>query len=294
MNNTKLKFIAFWERYFKLWKGFTASPLGIVGLLILACFILIAIFCVQISPFDHTEITAEFMEGPSELHPFGTDQLGRDILSRVLFGTRISLKVGLFSAFIMVIIGSLFGLLSGYYGGRIDELSMRFTDMFLVLPTLPLMIVLTALIGQDQTFLIIIIGITSWPTMARVIRSEVLSVKQRAYVERARAIGAGHTHIILRHILPNVLPLISANIVLMIPIAIITESALSFIGLGDPFAVSWGSILNDATNNNAILLGQWWFYLPPGLAIVFLSLGFAFIGHTLDEIFNPRLRKEYQ
>ena len=291
MNKTKLRFKSIWESYLRLWNVFSENLLGVVGLLILAFCILIALFCAQICPFDPAEPSSEFMAGPSKLHLFGTDQMGRDLLSRVFFGTRISMLVGIAAAFIAVNIGTLVGLLSGYFGGRFGEALMRFTDMFLVLPYLPLMIILTAIIGQNQNVLITVIGITSWPSMARIIRSEVLSIKQRAYVERARAIGAGHAHIILKHILPNVLPLISANVVLIIPVAIISESTLSFIGLGDPTTVSWGSILNDALNNNAIMLGQWWFYLPAGLAIVFLSLGFSFIGHTLDEIANPKLKR---
>ena len=286
-----IKLKLYWENFRQLARHLRQNQLGAIGCVMLVCCILIALFCSQISPFDPTEPTMEFMEAPSRLHPFGTDQMGRDLLSRVLYGTKISMLVGVASALIAVVIGTAVGLLSGYFGGRLGEGLMRFTDMFLVLPYLPLMIILTAIVGQNQMILIVVIGITSWPSMSRIIRSEVLSIRQRAYVERARAIGAGHTHIILKHIMPNVLPLISANVVLIIPVAIISESTLSFIGLGDPTTISWGSILNDALNNNAIMLGQWWFYLPAGLAIVFLSLGFSFIGHALDEIANPKLRK---
>ncbi|MBU2511837.1 ABC transporter permease [bacterium] len=292
MGPVKIKLKLYCENGYQLAKLLRQNHLGSVGCVMLVCCILIALFCSQISPFDPTEPTMEFMEGPSSLHPLGTDQMGRDLLSRVLHGTKISMLVGVASALIAVVIGTAIGLLSGYFGGRLGEGLMRFTDMFLVLPYLPLMIILTAIIGQNQMILIVVIGITSWPSMSRIIRSEVLSIRQRAYVERARAIGAGHTHIIFKHIMPNVLPLISANVVLIIPVAIISESTLSFIGLGDPTTISWGSILNDALNNNAIMLGQWWFYLPAGLAIVFLSLGFSFIGHALDEIANPKLRKE--
>ncbi len=282
-----------WENQLRFWKLFKQNHLGIVGLFMLAICIFIALFCPWLSPFDPTEPTMEFLEGPSFLHFFGTDQMGRDLFSRVLYGTKISMLVGVVAALIAVVIGTSIGLVSGYFGGKTGEGLMRFTDMFLVLPYLPLMIILTAILGQNQAILITVIGVTSWPSMARIIRSEVLSIKQRAYVERARAIGAGHTHIIIKHILPNVLPLISANVVLIIPVAIISESTLSFIGLGDPTSVSWGSVLNDALNNNAIMMEQWWFYLPPGLAIVFLSLGFSLIGHALDEIANPKLRREH-
>lgn len=293
MSNISLRFRLYWRNFLQLWKIFVKNKLGVIGLVMLTFCILTALFCKQISPFDPTEPTMEFMQGPSQLHPFGTDQIGRDLLSRVIYGTKISIMVGIAAALIAVVIGTSVGLMSGYFGGRFGEGLMRFTDMFLVLPYLPLMIILTAIIGQNQMILITVIGITSWPSMSRIIRSEVLSIKQRAFVERARAIGAGHSHIILKHIMPNVLPLISANVVLIIPVAIISESTLSFIGLGDPTTISWGSILNDALNNNAIMLGQWWFYLPAGLAIVFLSLGFSFIGHALDEIANPKLREDH-
>jgi len=280
------------QNFLSFWKIFKVNKLGLIGAIILSLFILISIFHPWFSPYDPTAPYFDFMDYPSSGHLFGTDQIGRDILSRVLYGTKISMFIGITAAAIAVIIGTIIGLISGYYGGVFGELLMRFTDMFLSLPYFPLMIILAALLGRSLLIIVIVIGVTSWPSMARIIRSEVLSLKERPFVERARAIGSGNFYIIRKYILPNVLPLVTANAILVIPLAIIAEATLSFLGLGDPTTISWGSIINDAFNNNAIMLGAWWFFIPPGLAIVFLSLSFALIGHALDEVLNPKLKKE--
>jgi len=275
------------------WRDFSANKLGLVGLAILIVFLFIAAFSPWLAPFDPTEIRAGPLMGrPSGVHIFGTDQLGRDIFSRVLYGTRLSLLVGLSAAAIAVVVGTLVGLVSGYYGKAYGEALMRFTDLFLVMPFLPLVMVLATLLGRSLFIIMVVIGITSWPWMARVIRSEVLSLKQRAFVERARAIGCSNAHIIRKHILPNTLPLVTANAILIIPVAIMAEASLAFIGLGDPLTISWGSILESAFTNNAMTLGLWHWFIPPGLGIVFLSLGFALVGHVIDEVVNPRLRKK--
>ena len=168
---------------------------------------------------------------------------------------------------------------------------MRFTDWFLVIPFLPLAIVLAAILGQSLFIIALVIGITTWPGTARVVRAQVLTLKERPYVERARALGAGHRQIIGRHILPNVFPLIFANTILVVAVAILTETTLSFLGLGDPFSVSWGSILESAFAEGAISLGAWWYLVPPGLCIVLVVLGFTMCGYAFDEILDPRLRK---
>lgn len=284
-----------WLRIYDLlnfWRVFRRNPLGIIGVVILACFIGIAIFCPVFSPYGPRETVGGFLAPTSSAHIFGTDQLGRDILSRVLYGTRISLLIGVTAAAIAVFIGTTIGVVSGYFGKAPGELLMRFTDMFLVLPQLALMIVLAALLGRSLYIIMMVVGVTVWPWMARIIRSEVLSLKQRPFVERAIAIGCGDFHLIRKHILPNVLPLITANAILTIPWAIISESTLSFIGLGDPTAVSWGSILSSAFKNSAILRGLWHWFIPPGLAIVLLCLSFVLIGHVADEVLNPRLRRQ--
>ena len=274
-----------------LWRAFRANPIGIVGLAMLAFFLAIAIFCPVLSPYDPRETVGGFLGPASGAHIFGTDQIGRDILSRVLYGTRISLLIGVTAAAISVFIGTSVGLVAGYFGKAPGEFLMRFTDMFLVMPQLPLMIILAALLGRSLFIIMVVVGVTSWPWMARIIRSEVLSLKRRPFVQRATVIGCSDFYLIRKHILPNVMPLITANAILTIPWAIVSESTLSFIGLGDPTATSWGGILSGAFNNSAITLGLWYWFIPPGLAIVLLSLSFALIGHVMDEVLNPRLRK---
>ncbi len=199
--------------------------------------------------------------------------------------------VGIVSTLISMIIGSLIGISSGYYGGAIDAFLMRMTDVFLVIPWLPLMLVLTALLGPSLWNIIFVIGITSWASTARIIRSQTLSIKERPYVERARAIGSGDIHIMTFHILPNVFPLIFANTVLIAAIAILSETTLSFLGMGDPTSSSWGMMLHFAFETGAAIIGAWWWLLPPGIAVVLVVLAFTFVGYALDEVLNPRLRR---
>jgi len=274
------------------WRAFRRNPLGIIGVTILTCVIVIAIFCPVFSPYDPEATVGEFLAPASPAHILGTDQMGRDILSRVLYGTRISLLVGITAAAIAVFIGTSIGVVSGYFGKAPGEVLMRLTDMFLVIPQLVLMIILAALLGRSLFVIVMVVGVTSWPLMARIIRSEVLSLKQRPFVERATSIGCSDFYLIRKHILPNVLPLITANAILTIPWAIVSEATLSFIGLGDPTVISWGSLLSSAFNNSAIILRLWHWFTPPVLAIVLLSMSFALIGHTVDEVLNPRLRKQ--
>ena len=273
------------------WRIFRANKLGIIGVVILAFFIVIAIFCPVFSPYDPEVTVGGLLAPPSPAYIFGTDQIGRDILSRVLYGTRMSLLVGITAAAIAVFIGASVGLVSGYFGKIHGEVLMRVTDMFLVMPGLPLMIVLAALLGRSLFIIMLVIGLTSWPYMARIIRSEVLSIKKRPFVERAISIGCSDFYLIRKHILPNVLPLVTANAILIVPGAIMSEATLSFIGMGDPTAITWGTLLSSAFNNHAIILRLWYWFIPPGLAIVLLCLSFALIGHVADEVLNPRLRK---
>jgi peptide/nickel transport system permease protein len=205
------------------------------------------------------------------------------------------LSVGFLAGFIAMFVGSLFGVLAGYFGGRVDNLLMRITDVLLVIPDLPLMLILVATLRQMNlhispvTVLILVIGLLYWTSTARLIRSQVLTIKERQFVDRARAIGAGHGHIIRRHILPQIMPLIVANTVLIISTAILIESGLAFLGLGDPSKPSWGAMLNFAFDRSAVTNGAWWFYLPPGFAIVWVTLGCVLLGNVLEEMLNPRL-----
>jgi peptide/nickel transport system permease protein len=219
----------------------------------------------------------------------GTDALGHDLFAQDLHGTRISLVVGLVASFIGISLGLLVGLIAGYKTGLTDEILMRFTDMMLVIPVLPLLIVLIAVLGASIQNLIIVLGFLGWMGFARVIRSQVLTLKERPFIEAAKAAGAGTRQILTRHIFPNIVSLTYVNLALTVPAAILAEAALSFLGLGDPTLPSWGHVLYYAEVYQAF--DKWWWIIPPGIAIAAVSLSFVFIGYALDEIFNPKLRK---
>ncbi len=230
---------------------------------------------------------------PSAQHLLGTDDAGRDVLSNFIYGARVSLIVGFFAAFISVVIGGLIGISAGFYGGKVELILMRFTDIMLVIPALPLAVVLVALTSPSLGNIIFVIGILGWTTTARLVRSQTLSVKERKFVLRARSIGSGNGHIIRRHIFPLVLPLMVANSVLVISLAILEESTLSFLGLGDPTMISWGQMLNFAFTRGGVSSGAWWALVMPGLGIVWVVLGLTFLGHGLEQIFNPRLEAHH-
>lgn len=287
------------------WKAFRRNPMGQIGAFLLISSFFIAIFAPLLTPYTPTQI----MRGPdgkpliyappSVFPPLGTDDAGRDVWTELVYGARISLLVGFVAGLLSMIIGSTLGTLAGYYGSRTDTFLMRTTDVFLVIPDLPLTLILVAVIRQLNVgistiaVLIVVIGLLYWTTTARLIRSQVLSIKERQFVVRARAIGASNGRIMRRHILPMVLPLIVANTVLIISTAILVESGLAFLGLGDPTQPSWGTMLNFAFNRSAISVGAWWFYMPPGLAIVWVTLGCVLLGNVLEEIFNPRLKSHH-
>ncbi len=219
----------------------------------------------------------------------GTDQWGRDIYSQLAHGAKISLAVGLLSASISVSIGLLVGLFAGFMGGMADELSMRFADMLLIIPFLPLLMILIAILGQSIWNIIIVISVLGWMGFSRTVRSQVLSLKERAFIEAARASGGSTIHIAMRHILPNVMGLVYVSLATSVPAAITAEAALSFLGLGDPRIMSWGQMLHDIVYYAAIKELYW--VVPPGLCIAVLALSFVMMGFSLDEILNPRLRR---
>ncbi len=273
-------------------KAILHNKLALTGTIILLFFIVVATIGPILMPFSTMEFgqVEDILLSPSSAHLFGTDDMGRDVLANLISGARISLLIGALATAISMIIGTSIGILAGYFGKGIDNLLMRFTDFFLVIPWLPLMMVLAAILGTSIWNIIFVIGITGWAGTARVVRSQTLSVRERQFVERTVSIGAGHKHIMFRHILPNVFPLVFANTVLVAAIAIISETTLSFLGLGDPTMASWGMMLHYAFEGGATAAGAYWYYLPPGICVVLVVLSFMLLGYAFDEILNPKLR----
>lgn len=277
----------------RFWAAYRKDKMGLVGLSILLVFIAVAIYAVfaDDTGLSITEATGPRLDPPSLEYPFGTDDQGRSVFTLTLHGSKISLLVGLSATAITMVIGSAVGLIAGFRGGWTDQLLMRITDWGLVIPWLMLAISLASIFGQSLFVIILVIGLTTWPSTARLVRSQTLSVRERPYVERSRALGASNWQLVSRHVLPNVMPVIMANTVLIVAIAILSETALSFLGLGDPLSKSWGSILEDASSGGAATRGAWWWLGAPGLCIVLVVLAFTMIGFALDQIINPRLRE---
>ena len=270
---------------------FMATWMGRVGIAIIIFFLFVVVYADLFVPFDRSDTTDEIRVEESWDHPFGTDGLGRDVFTRTIHGTKASLLVGLVAMGISMGIGTMVGLISGFWGGWRDEVIMRFNDVFLSIPWLVLMMVIVALFdARSLLAVIIVIGITGWSTTARIVRSQVLSLKARQFIERAKAIGSSDMHIIRKHIFPNVVPLVFANAILTIAIAILSESTLSFLGLGPQDVETWGRVLEDAYKESAVLAGPLAFIIMPGLCIVAVVLGFTFIGYAMDEVLNPKLR----
>jgi peptide/nickel transport system permease protein len=219
----------------------------------------------------------------------GTDHLGRDIFSQLIYGAQWSLYVGLLSAILGVVIGLIVGLAAGYLGKAVDEVLMRFSDMLLVLPSLPLLIVLVAILGSSLENLILLLGLLGWMGFARLVRSQVLSLRERPFVEAAKAVGAGSRHILFRHILPNVMGLVYVSLATSVPGAIVAEAALSWLGFVDPYRTSWGKMLYEA-QFEAQAIDKWWWIVPPGLCISALAVAFILLGFAIDDILNPKLR----
>jgi peptide/nickel transport system permease protein len=279
------------------WRSFRRSRMAFAGAIMLALVIFMAVFARWLAPYDPYEPVRVSIDDiyapPSTEHPLGTDDAGKDVLSNFIYGSRVSLIVGFFASFISIVIGGTIGISAGFYGGRLENVLMRFTDIMLVIPDLPLIILLVALTKPSLTNIILVIGLLGWTGSARLVRAQTLSVKNRRFVMRARAIGAGHGHIIRRHIFPLVLPLIVVNTVLVISLAVLNESALSFLGLADPTKISWGQMLNFAFTRGAMSAGAWWALLPPGLGIVWLVLACTLLGQGLEKVLNPRLETHH-
>lgn len=259
--------------------------------------VLAAIFASQIAPYDPYQRVqveaADLFAPPDADHLLGRDDAGKDVFSQLVHGARVSLIVGFAASFFSMFIGTSVGLIAGYYGGRVGGFLMRIVDFLMVIPDLPLMLVIIAVWGRGLVNIIVVISLLGWTYTARLVRSQVLSLKERQFILRAKAIGAGSRRIILRHILPQVIPLIVAQAVLDISASILAESSLSFLGLGDPRLVSWGNMLNLAFDRGAVSRQAWWFLLPPGFAILWVTLALVLIGNSLEEIVNPRVKSHH-
>lgn len=221
----------------------------------------------------------------------GCDNEGRDIFSQLVYGARISLAIGIAAALIGTSFGLIFGVVAGYVGGAVDEIIMRIVDVLLCLPVLPLLLALVFMFGPSVIYIVVLIAIFGWQGLSRLIRSQILSLREMPFIECATASGGSKTYIMLRHLIPNVLPIAFASLVLSVPGAILTEASLSFLGFGDPGTPTWGRMLHSAFSFGAFSNFAWWWILPPGLAILFICLAFAFMGHAVDNVINPKLRR---
>jgi peptide/nickel transport system permease protein len=280
----------------QVWNAFRRRPSALLGVFMLLFVVLAAVFAPWVAPYDPDErIRAkpeDILAPPDSEHLLGRDDAGKDVLTQLIYGARVSLLVGFVSALASMFVGTVVGLVAGYYGGRVGNVLMRLTDFLMVIPDLPLMLVIISVWGRGLWKIVFVISLLYWTYMARLVRSQVLSIKERQFITRARAIGASNLRIIARHVFPQVLPLIVAQAVLDISTAILYESSLSFLGLGDPTLVSWGMMLNFAFERS-ISRQAWWFLLPPGLAIVWVSLALVLIGTAIEDIVNPRLKTHH-
>ena len=262
---------------------------ALAGLLIVAFFVAMAALGPALAPYSPTQQSGPVYAAPSTEHWLGTDDSGVDVLSEMLYGGRTSLIVGFAAAFVAMLVGGGIGILAGYAGGGTDNALMRITDYFLVIPDLVLMIVVATVFGPSLSHVILVIGLLLWTATARIVRSQVKSVRERVYVRRARSLGASHRRIVVHHILPQVAPLLIATTVLTIAYAIFDESALAFLGVGVP-GVSWGTMLERAFARTAMTQGAWWAFVPPGLAIGLVVIGCYLMGQAIEDALNPRLR----
>ncbi|UII57996.1 ABC transporter permease [Cytobacillus spongiae] len=279
-----------WMRWIKL---LLHSKTGTVGFLIVLSVILVAIFADVLAPHDPAANNLgdmlkppAWLEGGAFTYLLGTDNLGRDILSRIIYGTRVSLLVGVFSVILAGVIGIIVGLLAGYYGGIIDNVLMRIVDSFIAIPSILFILVVLSVFNPSLIVLIIVIGFTNWVTYARVVRGEVLSIKEREYVKASRSIGTNNITIMLKHVLPNILSSFIVISTLSVATTIVLEASLSFLGLGiQPPEVSWGGMLTDGRN---YLATNWWLATFPGIAITVTVLGIIFLGDWLRDVLDPR------
>ncbi|MFD0682445.1 MULTISPECIES: ABC transporter permease [unclassified Paenibacillus] len=279
----------------RLARSLLKSKTGTIGFVIIVAVVFMALFAGVVAPHDPVKTSAAkrllppmWMDKGSADYPLGTDNLGRDVLSRIIYGSQISLLVGICAVAVAGTIGVILGLVSGYYGGWIDKVIMRTVDTFLAIPNILFILVILAVLGPGLSTLIFVIGITNWVKYARIIRSEVLSVKERDYVRAARSVGAKNYRIIVKHILPNVISSFIVVSTLSVATTIILEASLSFLGLGiQPPTVTWGGMLSDGRQ---YLATSWWVATFPGVAITITVLGIIFLGDWLRDVLDPRMK----
>jgi peptide/nickel transport system permease protein len=276
------------------WRSLAAPVLrnkqAVVAVGVLGFFVLIALLAPFLIDGDPKAKVGAVFEPPSREFPLGTDGGGASMVSLLIAGARVSLLIGFCAAAISAVIGGTVGILSGYFGGKTDTALMRLTDYFLVIPDVPLMIVIAALFGRSTWNIIVIIGIIYWTFTARLIRAQTKSVRERVYVQRARALGAKNSRLIVRHVLPQITPLLIANTVLLIAYAIFAETFITFLGLGDPSTISWGRLIENAFTDDAIINDAWWAVVPPGICVMLVVLACTIIGQSMEDAMNPRLR----
>jgi len=278
---------AFWREYRKDRSGVA----GLIFLIVLVILALAAPLLASSRGLSAALSTNPANAGPGWHYPLGTDADGRSVLTELIWGARISLLIGFTATLLCIVIGAVVGIVAGHYGKVTDNLLMRVTDWFLVVPFLPLAIVLAKTLGPSLGVIIFVIGITSWPGTARIIRAQAMAVETRPYLERSRALGAGHRHLMVRHVLPNVAPLLLANTILTVAGAILAETTLSFLGLGDPLRPSWGEMLNEAFFTGGGTAGNQLWLIAPGIAIILVVLSFTMVGHALESALDPKLRE---
>ena len=273
------------------WDRLRDDRLAMFGLVVVTGLAAVAVLAPLFAPYDpiaQGDLTTEAYLAPSWEHWLGTDQFGRDMLSRIIYGARISLTIGFVAVALAIVVGSVLGAVAGYLGGAIDAVIMRFTDMVMAFPRLVLLILIIAVFQPSVTLIILVLGLTQWPGTARLVRGEVLSLREQEYVEAARALGFGRARIILRHLLPNVMAPVIVAATLGIGNTIVLEAGLSFLGMGvQPPTPSWGTLVADGRQN---LIGAWWVATFPGLAIVLTVLAFNLVGDGLRDALDPRLK----
>ncbi len=273
-----------------LWDVIRGRPSAALGAFVLGSMIVLALLAPVVAPYGLHDQVGPVYGHPSWSHPLGLDDGGVDMVTLLIWGARISLVVGFAATLVSIVIGGAVGLLAGYFGKAVDTILMRITDYFLAIPDVPLMIVVAAIWGPSLFHIIVVIGVLLWTGTARVVRAQVKSIRERVYVKRARSLGAGHVRIIVRHVLPQIAPLLIANTVLTIAVAVFDETALSFLGLGDPSRISLGKVIENAFQRTAISSGAWWAIVPPGAAVALLILSCSLIGRAMEDALNPRLK----